>query len=70
MMKVDFIFRGYKKMSNLKLKGKSIASNIKPEWEELCHTCSAMAKAVNWTKEDSRKLLKQVRNESRPNRTY
>ena len=70
MMKVDFIFRGYKKMSNLKLKGKSIASNIKPEWEELCNTCSSMAKSVGWTKQDSRNLLKKVRNESRTNRSY
>lgn len=69
MMKVDFIFRGYKKMSNLKLKGKSIASNIRPEWEELCETCSAMARAVNWTKEDSRILLKQVRNEAKSRRS-
>ena len=69
-MRKGFIFRRYKKMDNIRLKRKTIASNIKPEWEELCHTCSAMAKSVNWTKEDSRKLLKQVRNESRPNRTY
>ena len=69
-MKVDFVFRGYKKMNNVKLKGKSIASNIRPEWEELCDTCSTMAKSVGWTKEDSRKLLKKVRNESRANRSY
>lgn len=52
-------------MSNVKLKGKSIVSNIRPEWEELCIKCSSMAKAVGWTKEDSRKLLKKVRNETR-----
>lgn len=69
-MKVDFVFRGYKKMTNLKLKGKSIASNIRPEWEELCDTCSSMAKTVGWTKEDSRRLLKKVRNESRSKRAY
>lgn len=70
MKKIGFIFRGYKKMGNVELKGKSIVSNIRPDWEELCHTCSAMAKAVGWTKEDSRKLLKKVRNESRSNRSY
>lgn len=69
-MKVDFVFRRYKKMTNVKLKGKSIASNIKPEWKELCDTCSSMAKSVGWTKEDSRKLLKKVRNESKSSRAY
>ena len=69
-MKVDFIFRGYMKMTNVKLKGKSIASNIRPEWEELCNTCSSMAKSVGWTKEDSRNLLKKVRNESKSRRSY
>ena len=69
-MKVDFVFRGYKKMTNVKLKGKSIASNIRPEWEELCNTCSSMAKSIGWTKQDSRNLLKKVRNESRTNRSY
>lgn len=70
MKKIGFIFRGYKKMENVKLKGKSIVSNIKPDWEELCYTCSKMAKAVGWTKEDSRNLLKKVRNESRSNRSH
>ena len=64
-MKNGFIFRVYKKMVNVKLKGKSIASNIKPEWEELCEKCSTIAKAVGWTKEDSRKLLKKERNEAK-----
>lgn len=52
-------------MEKTVFKRKKIASNIKPEWEELCYECSTMAKAVNWTKEDSRKLLKQIRNEER-----
>ena len=69
-MKVDFIFRKYKKMTNVRLKGKSIASNIRPEWEELCSTCASMAKSVGWTKQDSRNLLKKVRNESNPKRSY
>ena len=67
-MKKGFIFRRYKKMENVKLKRKSIASNIKPEWEELCSECSSMAKSVGWTKEDSRRLLKEIRSESRQNR--
>lgn len=69
-MRVDFIFRGYRRMEKVIFKGKSIASNIKPDWEELCSTGSSMAKAVGWTKEDSRNLLKKVRNESRSNRAY
>ena len=69
-MKDGFIFRGYKKMTNVKLKGKSIASNIRPEWEELCSKCSSMAKAVGWTKEDSRNLLKKVRNEAKTGKLY
>lgn len=64
-MKNGFIFRRYKKMENVKLKGKSVVSNIRPEWEELCEECSSMAKSVDWTKTDSRKLLKKVRNESK-----
>ena len=67
-MKKDFIFRRYRKIENVKLKRKSIASNIRPEWEELCSECSTMAKSVGWTKEDSRKLLKKVRDEARTNR--
>lgn len=69
-MKNGFIFRRYRKMENVKLKGKPIVSNIRPEWEELCERCSSMAKSVGWTKEDSRKLLKEVRNESKQRRTY
>ena len=61
-MRSNFIFRRYKKMTNVKLKRKSVASNIKPEWEELCSKCSALAKSVGWTKNDSRKLLNKVRN--------
>ena len=69
-MKKGFIFRRYKKMPKTKYKGNVIASNIKPEWEELCSNCSSMAKAVGWTKEDSQKLLKQVRNETKQIGTY
>lgn len=69
-MKKGFIFRRYKKMENVKLKRTKIVSNIRPDWEELCNECSEMAKAVGWTKEDSRKLLIKVRNESRANRSY
>ncbi len=54
-------------MENVKLKRKSIASNIRPEWEELCSQCSTMAKSVRWTKEDSIRLLKKVRDEARTN---
>lgn len=57
-------------MENVRLKGKSIASNIRPEWEELCNKCSEMAKAVGWTKEDSRELLKKVRNEAKRDKMY
>lgn len=67
-MKDGFIFRGYRKMENTKLKRKSIACNIRPEWEELCSECSAMAKSVGWTKEDSRRLLKKVRDEAKNNK--
>lgn len=69
-MKKGFIFRRYKKMENVKLKRTKIVSNIRPDWEELCNECSEMAKAVGWTKDDSRKLLMKVRNESRANRSY
>lgn len=57
-------------MENVKFKRTKIVSNIRPDWEELCNECSEMAKAVGWTKDDSRKLLMKVRNESRANRSY
>ncbi len=69
-MKKGFIFRRYKKVENVKLRKMRIASNIKPEWEDLCRECSKIAKAVGWTKEDSRKLLIEVRNESRAKGSY
>lgn len=69
-MRDGFIFRRYKKLVNVKLRGKSIASDIKPEWEELCSKCSSMAKAIGWTKEDSRELLKKVRNEEKTGTMY
>ena len=69
-MKKGFIFRRYKKMENVKFKRTKIVSNIRPDWEELCNECSEMAKAVGWTKDDSRKLHMKVRNESRANRSY
>lgn len=47
-----------------KEKSSNIVSNIKPEWEELCDTCSSIAKTVGWTKKDSRELLKKVRSEA------
>lgn len=47
-----------------KEKSVNIVSNIKPEWEELCNQCSSIAKAVGWTKKDSRELLKKVRSEA------
>ena len=45
----------------------NIVSNIKPEWEELCNECSVIAKKAGWTKEDSRRLLKQIRRETKSN---
>ena len=36
-------------------------ANIRPEWEELCEECSAAAKKHRVTKEDSRKILKEIR---------
>ena len=36
-------------------------ANIRPEWEELCEECSAAAKKHRETREDSRKILKEIR---------
>lgn len=64
------MIRGIKRMFALKTsKKENIVSNIKPEWEELCQECSSAAKKAGWTKEDSRKLLKQVRAELRNSET-
>lgn len=60
-MKDGFIFRGYKKMEKTLFKKNTIASNIKPEWLELCEECSTAAKKHNLTKEKSRKLLQEIR---------
>ena len=49
-----------------KEKSVNIISDINPEWEDLCSKCSSIAKAVGWTKKDSRELLKKVRHESNP----
>lgn len=68
-MKHIFNIRGrIKKMIEVikaKKENVNIVSNIKPEWEELCKECSSVAKAVGWTKKDSRELLKKVRNEAK-----
>lgn len=39
----------------------NIVSQIKPEWQELCDECSSAAKKHGLTKEKSRKLLKEIR---------
>jgi len=36
-------------------------ANIKPEYEELCEECSAAAKKHHITKEETRKILKEIR---------
>lgn len=41
----------------------NIVSQIKPEWQELCEECSFAAKKHGLTKEKSRKLLKEIREE-------
>lgn len=33
------------------------------EWDILCNECYSATKKNNWTKEDSRRLLKEVREE-------
>lgn len=33
----------------------------KPDWKSLCHECSSAAKKAGWTKCDSKKLLKEIR---------
>lgn len=43
---------------------KVISKVEKVSIKELCEECSNAAKTVGWTKEDSRKVLKRVRNES------
>lgn len=76
-MRRILIIRGVKKMENVKYVEKNatnkkinIASNIKPDWEELCEQCSTAAEKVGWTKEDSRRLLKEARRELKTIETY
>lgn len=76
-MRHILIIRGVKKMENVKYieknvpnKRLNIASNIKPEWEELCEECSKAAKKAGWTKEDNRRVLKEVRRELKSVENY
>lgn len=76
-MRRILIIRGAKKMENVRYieknatnKKLNIASNIKPEWEELCEECSKAAKKVGWTKADSRRVLKETRKELKSIESY
>lgn len=61
------VFNFFRRKFNMLLvkekKEKLDIANIRPEWEELCEECSAAAKKHKVTKEDSRKLLKEIRNQ-------
>lgn len=43
---------------------------IKPEWAQLCDECFSATQKNGWTKEDSRKLLKETRKELRQIEAY
>lgn len=45
---------------------KVIKSDTKTEdWELLCDTCASLAEKANWTEQDSDKLIKHIRKETR-----
>ena len=44
--------------------------NTEPEWAQLCSECYSATQKNNWTKEDSRKLLKEVRKELKEIEAY
>ena len=52
-------------VTNIEAKTKKITElNIvvnEPEWKEICRECSCAAKKSGWTKKDSKKLLKEIR---------
>ena len=62
MRNIFNFFRRYFNMLLVKEKNPKLdIANIRPEWEELCEECSAAAKKHKATKEDSRKILKEIR---------
>lgn len=69
-------FKGrYKKMKTLEdtkilENTKIIEENTEPEWAQLCNECYSAAQKNKWTKENSRKLLKEVRKELKEIEAY
>lgn len=62
MRNIFNFFRRYFNMLLVKEKNPKLdIANIRPEWEELCEECSTAAKKHRVTKEDSRKILKEIR---------
>ena len=49
---------------------KIIENNIEPEWAQLCSECYLATQKNNWTKADSRQLLKEVRKELKEIEAY
>ncbi len=49
---------------------KIIENNTEPEWTQLCSECYSATQKNNWTKENSRKLLKEVRKELKEIEAY
>lgn len=64
-------FKGrYKKMKTLEQVKVPNIIDTQPEWAQLCNECFCATQKNNWTKENSRKLLKQVRQELKENEAY
>lgn len=69
-------FRGrYLKMktlekTNILEKTKIKENNTEPEWTQLCNECYSATQKNNWTKENSRQLLNEVRKELKEIEAY
>lgn len=63
-------FKGRNKKMKTLEKTINTKINTKPEWSQLCDECFSATQKNNWTKEDSRKLLKNVRKELKQIETY
>lgn len=61
-----------KTLENTKIleKTKIKENDTEPEWAQLCSECFFATQKNNWTKENSRKLLKEVRKELKEIEAY
>lgn len=65
----DFFIRRFEKMKTLEKTQDTKTICNKHEWEKLCDECSFAVQKNGWTKNHSKKLLKEVREELKRSET-